>query len=298
MGTARHAVRRTLHPGFTLIELLVVVAIISLLISILLPSVAAARRQARTTVCMNNIRQFGVAIQVYQQENQTFLPSEGLADGDIASHPIGPWDDKSFWANVLPPMISPTYPTYYELQSQHLSGLQRLPGSGTNNVFVCPEAKPAEFGETAAETTGDGYFLMWGIAPGATSLAGPREQRPTYWCYVFNSGLDNLFSHGAVDAFGTRRIKIDAVRGPAEVPVLVEKLMTPDECTPRFIGRLNRSKTKGNEWNSCRLSARHKDGGNLAFLDGHVGWINRKEATTDLNNDGTYNHPGRVVWQP
>ena len=60
--------------AFTLIELLVVVAIISLLISILLPSLQTAREKAKTVVCMSNDRQILLGIAMYQQEWNGYLP--------------------------------------------------------------------------------------------------------------------------------------------------------------------------------------------------------------------------------
>ena len=59
--------------GFTLIELLVVIAIIALLISILLPSLAGARKTARTTKCISNMNQFGKAMSTYSGSFKFFM---------------------------------------------------------------------------------------------------------------------------------------------------------------------------------------------------------------------------------
>ena len=61
-------------PGFTLIELLVVVAIIAMLISILLPSLQRARKQARQLVCGTDLRSQAQAANLYADENFDHLP--------------------------------------------------------------------------------------------------------------------------------------------------------------------------------------------------------------------------------
>lgn len=60
--------------AFTLIELLVVVAIIGLLIAILLPSLTAAKAEARTRICQNNLRQLTLAFMSYAAEWKNHLP--------------------------------------------------------------------------------------------------------------------------------------------------------------------------------------------------------------------------------
>ena len=54
--------------GFTLVELLVVMSIISLLLSVLLPSLRRVRQQGQAVVCINNIKQLGLAFMLYGQE--------------------------------------------------------------------------------------------------------------------------------------------------------------------------------------------------------------------------------------
>ena len=60
--------------GFTLIELLVVIAIIGILISIALPALAGARSAARQTECLSDLRQMGIALNVYVNDFRDRLP--------------------------------------------------------------------------------------------------------------------------------------------------------------------------------------------------------------------------------
>lgn len=69
------------RSGFTLIEVLVVVAIIALLISVLLPSLSAAREQARTVACGANLQQAARAENVYQTTNNEWIPGSPLTTG-------------------------------------------------------------------------------------------------------------------------------------------------------------------------------------------------------------------------
>jgi prepilin-type N-terminal cleavage/methylation domain-containing protein len=70
--SARRATRWA--GGFTLVELLVVIAIIAILAALLLPALGRSKEQTRRTVCKSNLRQFGLAVWLYANDNNARLP--------------------------------------------------------------------------------------------------------------------------------------------------------------------------------------------------------------------------------
>ncbi len=80
--------RRWSSRAFTLIELLVVISIIALLISLLLPALAEARRDAQTVVCANNLHSIGQALQEYADEWQGAIAGSPATSGSF------------FWSNI------------------------------------------------------------------------------------------------------------------------------------------------------------------------------------------------------
>jgi prepilin-type N-terminal cleavage/methylation domain-containing protein/prepilin-type processing-associated H-X9-DG protein len=63
--------------GFTLIELLVVIAIIAILAAILFPVLSSAKQRAWSVQCVSNLRQIGVAMKLFADENNGFYPESG-----------------------------------------------------------------------------------------------------------------------------------------------------------------------------------------------------------------------------
>ena len=62
------------RKGFTLIELLVVIAIIAILAAILFPVFARAREKARAASCMSNLKQLGLALEMYSADYDDLYP--------------------------------------------------------------------------------------------------------------------------------------------------------------------------------------------------------------------------------
>lgn len=66
--------RTRTHRGFTLVELLVVIGVLALLASLLLPVLARARAEGRSTACKSNLSQIAKAVQMYAGEHQSYYP--------------------------------------------------------------------------------------------------------------------------------------------------------------------------------------------------------------------------------
>ena len=72
-----HQPRRHRRHAFTLIELLVVIAIIAILAAMLLPALSSAKQKAWSVACLSNLRQIGLGLRMFADENNEFYPQSG-----------------------------------------------------------------------------------------------------------------------------------------------------------------------------------------------------------------------------
>jgi prepilin-type N-terminal cleavage/methylation domain-containing protein/prepilin-type processing-associated H-X9-DG protein len=171
--------------GFTLIELLVVIAIIAVLIALLLPAVQAAREAARRAQCVNNLKQFGLALHNYESANGVFPPTTILIPAPTGSP--GTYSFTSSWsvfARISPFLEQGAFYSTLNFSLDYSKAPNTTASNTPLSILFCPSDPgphnddPSLGGTTYATTsygTCDGDWYVWSVNWGSTNSVGPRN---------------------------------------------------------------------------------------------------------------------------
>ncbi|MBN1342473.1 MAG: prepilin-type N-terminal cleavage/methylation domain-containing protein [Phycisphaerae bacterium] len=230
----RHRKGTALETGFTLIELLVVVAIIALLISILLPSLSKAREQARTTLCLSRVGQFGKAFLIYADDYADTPPFTATLHEDPDPSPeeiwLANWKELGLQTSETPQEVINTIASNPETDwVDHRTG---VPNSGAlfpytrfEALYRCPEF------ERIANKDQNVFNYSRGL-----------------WCRHWRTETERLAEGLSSTGWGDVEgpiVRISSVKSPAELPMIV------DEAWDRFIatsGRISDKPYNRNEY--------------------------------------------------
>jgi prepilin-type N-terminal cleavage/methylation domain-containing protein/prepilin-type processing-associated H-X9-DG protein len=152
--------RRGVREGFTLVELLVVIGIIAVLISMLLPALNKVRSQSMALQCGANLRQLGIAFQMYANDNRGRLPSL--------------WDEntKLWWYHEITPYMGKRAKD----KSQYRFGYNGVDTSVFERFMPCPAREPHVRHDQSYGVNYTGVFSYWVDArnhPPGSSLGDP-----------------------------------------------------------------------------------------------------------------------------
>ncbi len=232
--------------AFTMIELLVVIAVIGILASLLLPALNGAKERGKRAVCQSNLRQCGMAVNLYADEHNRYPTSfRWIRAGRGDPNPKG--SALSIWNALILPYLN-------------------------NNleVFNCPSF-PAFFRWTT-NSSAMGYMYP-------TNIEGNRP-----FCYAMNANGVSVANWGLVKATPLDSDTIS--RTPSEIRAPADMIAIGDDTSGTtnhavfdwvklaawgifvnpYIPHEDSSRRP------ARIGTVHSQGGNMLFLDGHVEW--------------------------
>ena len=217
--------------GFTLIELLVVIAIIAVLAALLLPALSRAKATAKNAKCKNNIRQMGIALELYS--------------GDTASYPyLTDMNTATTWYTAIAPYFAKNFKM---IQCPTFKG-EYPPEEAL--VFL-----PGGWSGYRSPTTPDGISgLSYGY--NGYGIGSADKWLPTHWQPL---GLGLVVLTGQ----SPKRTKTYAVVNPADMIAIADSM--PQPGFPNIYAHLLSINTQ-----NMPPEARHNGGDNVAFTDGHV----------------------------
>jgi general secretion pathway protein G len=257
--------------GFTLVELLVVIGIVALLISILMPALSNARRQANAVKCLSNLRQIGTAFVLYSNDNKGMWPV-AVHDSSNAQYPL-PSGVELRWPDRIAPFVSAAQNVKYD----DMEEIRR-----NSVIWGCPEwIKTDEYDPTNfADKVRVGYGMQY---------------YPTF--FTDGGQLANLAYITAGRGRYTKQVQwtnpsergliADSIAHIIAVPGTMSSAGKWQPFDPIASGAFYVDGSRHAKRSATKLETYNSKGLNMLFCDGHAGSVSVREAWNAIHNPGS-----------
>jgi prepilin-type N-terminal cleavage/methylation domain-containing protein/prepilin-type processing-associated H-X9-DG protein len=243
--------KRRTRTAFTLIELLVVIAIIAILAAILFPVFARARENARRSSCLSNMKQIGLGLMQYTQDNDEHYPPPSVCDGSTTPcGSIGKDTDTSKPSGIFSVNIQGSDTDHYRTWMDAI-----FPYVKSTQIFVCPSS---QFGATVPNY-------------GYSDAFGSYRSDPSHW--------------GGGGAYFVP-ISMAVVTRPSEVLIIAEYSSTSSLRMGPQDMRARAAQVVGSGADPTNTMVKpHLDGGNAVYADGHAKWRSSATIVANIGSD-------------